>query len=137
MSAPAWRRQVGYLPAEPGWWEDRVGAHFDDWAKAEPMVTALGLPAACRDWDVARLSSGERQRLGMARALALDPKVMLLDEPTANLDEETTAAVERLIAARRAAGMGVIWVTHSTAQLRRVAQQHLELADGRLRKAAA
>ena len=137
MSAPAWRRQVGYLPAEPGWWDDRVGAHFEDWAKAAPMIAALGVPAESHDWEVVRLSTGERQRLGLARALALDPRVILLDEPTANLDDEATAAVEKLIAAQRAAGMGVVWVTHDSAQAQRVAQRRLLLTDGKLQDAAA
>ena len=47
VPAPAWRRLVAYVPAEPGWWADTVGGHFVDWAAAAPLAERLGLPAAC------------------------------------------------------------------------------------------
>ena len=85
------------------------------------------------DWSVARLSSGERQRLALLRVLANRPPVLLLDEPTANLDEATTARVEALLKDYRTLhGAGVLWVSHDPQQLRRVADRHLRIADGRL-----
>lgn len=132
MAAPDWRRRVIYVPAEPGWWADTVAAHFGDWPSAAAFVGALGLPAASGDWAVSRLSTGERQRLGLARALALRPRVLLLDEPTSGLDEQTTAAVERLIAEQRAEGLSVLWVTHDPAQARRVARRGYAIEAGRL-----
>ena len=60
MSAPAWRRQVIYLPAESGWWSDRVADHVSDWEAAILLLEALLLPPAARDWSVQRLSTGER-----------------------------------------------------------------------------
>ena len=132
MPAPDWRRRVAYLPAEPGWWAETVGAHFADWPAAEPLVEALGLPAASRDWPVARLSTGERQRLALVRALVQRPRVLLLDEPTAGLDETARDAVERLIAERLAEGAAALWVTHDAEQARRLARRCLRVEGGRV-----
>src|SRR3954463_11815254 len=82
MPAPAWRRRVTYLAAEPGWWSDTVQEHFASWDNALPLVQRLGLPDDCRPWPIQRLSTGERQRLGLVRALMLRSRVLLLDEPT-------------------------------------------------------
>jgi phosphate-transporting ATPase len=136
MPAPRWRRLVTYLPAEPGWWAETVGAHFADWPAAEPMVQALGLPPDSRDWPVLRLSTGERQRLALVRALVQRPRVLLLDEPTAGLDEETRSAVEALITARLSEGTAALWVTHDAEQARRLARRCLTIEDGRATEGA-
>ena len=136
MSAPEWRRLVTYLAAEPGWWADEVGEHFADWDPAAELAADLGLPADCRGWPVARLSTGERQRLALIRALVQSPKVLLLDEPTSGLDAEAGDAVERLIGRHLAAGGGAIWVTHDAAQAARVARKALYLEGGRVTEGA-
>jgi phosphate-transporting ATPase len=136
MSGPAWRRLVGYLPAEPGWWADRVGEHFTDWVAARPLVERLGLPDEARDWPLTRPSTGERMRLAIVRALAAQPKVLLLDEPTAALDAASVAIVEALIGERVAAGMAVLWVTHDAAQGERVAKRFLRVEAGQVREEA-
>lgn len=131
MPAPAWRRQVTYLAAEPGWWCDTVQEHFRDWDDALPLVTRLGLPAACGPWPIQRLSTGEKQRLGLVRALMLRSRVLLLDEPTSALDSTSAAAVERLISERISTGTSVVWSTHDDAQARRVGSRVLVMrADG-------
>jgi putative ABC transport system ATP-binding protein len=130
MPAPAWRRQVTYLAAEPGWWADTVQDHFKAWADAVPLVEKLGLASACGTWSVRRLSTGEKQRLGLVRALMLNSRVLLLDEPTSSLDAESTRAVETMIADRVSAGTGVIWITHDDAQARRVASRQLMMNGG-------
>src|SRR5699024_1230857 len=108
-----------------------VGAHLN--GSPDLDLEALGFGPEVRDWSVRRLSSGERQRLGLARAAALDPAVMLLDEPTANLDAETTVCVEHWLAARRRQkGMAMLWVTHNAAQVARVAQRGYRISAGRL-----
>lgn len=138
MPGPVWRRLVGYVPADAGWWADSVGEHFPDWPTAAPLAERLGLPTECQGWPVQRLSTGERQRLALARALATapgGPRVLLLDEPTAGLDEAAAAAAEGLVAEHRAKGTGVVWVTHDVMQAGRVAQRWLLLRDGRLEEA--
>lgn len=77
------------------------------------------------------LSGGEKQRLAMARALALNPEVLLLDEPTVSLDPASTAAVEALVATARGHGVKVILVTHDIGQARRLADDVVFLHRGR------
>ena len=130
MSGPEWRRQVGYLPAEPGWWADTVGEHFTDWAGAALIARDLGLPGEAKEWPIARLSTGERLRLALVRALMAAPRVLLLDEPTAALDPPSVAAVESLIAARLKEGL--LWVTHDLEQARRIAVRRLVVSDSQV-----
>jgi phosphate-transporting ATPase len=136
IPAPRWRSLVTYLAAEPGWWAERVAAHFPDWEAARPLVEALGLPADCGDWPIARLSTGERQRLALVRALWLEPRVLLLDEPTSGLDPDAAERVEAMIGERLAGGTAVVWVTHDRAQAARMARRCLEFANGGLRETA-
>ena len=134
MPGPLWRRRVAYLPAEPGWWAETVGGHYPDWNAAEPLALALGLPAECRDWPVSRLSTGERQRLALVRALVRKPKVLLLDEPTSGLDRDTGHAAETLVSRHLEAGGAVLWVTHDPAQAARVAARLLTVEAGVVRE---
>jgi tungstate transport system ATP-binding protein len=78
------------------------------------------------------LSGGEQQRLGIARAWALRPEVLLLDEPTASLDPRATRAVEAMIRAMDAAGTKIFMSTHDISQARRLAGEVLFLNRGRL-----
>ena len=134
MPGPEWRRLVGYLPAEPGWWADTVGDHFTSWAEAAVVARALGFTEDSEDWPIARLSTGERLRLALVRALMVGPKVLLLDEPTAALDPASVRAVEELISARVRAGLAVLWVTHDVEQASRVAVRRLIVSVGQVRE---
>ena len=134
MPAPAWRRRVTYLGAEPGWWADHVAEHFGDWPGARSLVEALGLPADSGDWPISRLSTGEKQRLALARSLLLEPQALLLDEPTSGLDPEAVERVEGIIRERLERGACALWVTHDRAQAERVARRSLEIEAGRLRE---
>ncbi len=78
------------------------------------------------------LSGGEQQRLCLARALSLDPEILFLDEPTANLDPASTLAIERLLIDAKSRGIKVIVVTHDVGQARRLAQDVTFLHHGRL-----
>lgn len=130
MSAPDWRCKVAYLPAESGWWADIVAAHFQ--APKGVDLTSLGLSEEAMGWDVARLSSGERQRLALLRLLEHQPEVLLLDEPTAPLDAANTALLEARLQQCLAKGVSVILVTHDPAQAARMASRHFVLAEGQL-----
>jgi putative ABC transport system ATP-binding protein len=83
--------------------------------------------------EASRLSVGEQQRVMLARALALEPEVLLLDEPTSALDETARAGVERTLAhlAGRS-GLSIVVVTHDRGQAERLAERIVELRDGRL-----
>ena len=78
------------------------------------------------------LSSGEQQRLALARAWALSPQVLFLDEPTANLDPTATRSVETMIDAFHALGTKIVMTTHDLGQARRLADEVLFLHRGRL-----
>jgi phosphate-transporting ATPase len=134
ISGPEWRRLVGYLPAEPGWWAVTVGEHFTDWTAAANTARDLGFPDDANGWPITRLSTGERLRLALVRALMVGPKVLLLDEPTAALDPASVEAVETLIAARVRAGVAVLWVTHDVQQAKRVAVRRLVVIGGQVRE---
>src|SRR6516225_1848733 len=134
IAAPEWRRLVGYVPAEPGWWADTVGEHFSEWAAAVAFVRDLGFPEEAKAWPIARLSTGERLRLALIRALIVRPKVLLLDEPTAALDPASVAAVESLITTRIEEGLAVLWVTHDAGQAKRIAHRLLVGEGGQVRE---
>jgi tungstate transport system ATP-binding protein len=78
------------------------------------------------------LSGGEQQRLALARAWAVEPEVLFLDEPTANLDPAATRAVEDIIARFRDEGMKIVMTTHDLGQAKRLADEVLFLNHGRL-----
>lgn len=78
------------------------------------------------------LSGGEAQRLALARALATDPEVLFLDEPTASLDPASVLAIEAIVADARHRGVRIIFVTHDMGQARRMADDVLFLHRGRI-----
>ena len=131
MAAPEWRRRVTLVPAEPGWWAPGVAAHFPSHG-ATVDVARLGLPSDVMRRAVAGLSTGERQRLALLRALARTPDVLLLDEPTSALDPASTAAVIDLLRETLAAGLAVIVVTHDVGVAERLGVRRYTMAAGRL-----
>ena len=135
MPAPAWRSQVVYQAAEPAWWEASAGEHFAPAQRGfvEEAMAALGLSTGLLDTEIGRLSTGERQRLALIRSLATQPRVLLLDEPTAALDPDSVARAESLLAARLEDGMAILIVTHSAEQARRMAHRIFRLEQGKLR----
>jgi ABC-type iron transport system FetAB ATPase subunit len=126
-----WRARVGLLPPESSWWLPRVKNHFQNGVPVP--LDHIGLSSDILEQPVARLSSGEKQRLALMRLLSNRPRVLLLDEPTANLDPVNTGLVETVITEyRRAQKAAVIWVSHDPEQVARVANRYYELRDGTL-----
>ena len=147
LSAPEWRRRVGLLPAESGWWDETVGAHFPapgqqtgvDPAGGEKqsdpidLLRQLGFDADVLAWAVSRLSTGERQRLALARLLANAPEALLLDEATANLDPSNRERVEAAVDDYRLHhSAAVLWVSHDPEQRARLSDRSLVIRDGQL-----
>jgi tungstate transport system ATP-binding protein len=94
------------------------------------LVDLAGRPARL-------LSGGEQQRLALARALARDPEILLLDEPTANLDPAATRAVEEIVLAAAQSGIKIVMASHDLGQVRRLAGEVVFLARGTLCERAA
>jgi tungstate transport system ATP-binding protein len=103
----------------------------DALSTAKEALAEVGLaPLARRPARV--LSGGEQQRLALARAWALHPEVLLLDEPTANLDPSATREIESIIRAFDAAGTKIIMSTHNLGQARRLGDEVIYLHQGRV-----
>lgn len=126
-----WRKWVGFLPAESAWWFDKVGDHFND--VNNPYLAKLNLSGDCLNWDVSRCSTGEKQRLAIARLLENKPKVLLLDEPTASLDSNSVNAVESLIKNYAIElDVPIIWVSHDPQQIKRLADRTFEIINNEI-----
>jgi putative ABC transport system ATP-binding protein len=102
-------------------------------AKVERALELAGLDAGYCAREAERLSVGEQQRVMLARALALEPEVLLLDEPTSALDEDARAGVEgTLLDLRERLSVSLVVVTHDREQAGRLAERVVELRDGRV-----
>ncbi len=132
MPAHVWRRSVRYVSSEPGWWTDtprQALATDGNETRIVKLLQAVGLETTLLDRDVSRLSTGERQRLAVVRALLDEPKVLLFDEPTAALDANNAALIEELIKYLKLSQHAILLVSHDPAQIDRLADKRLQLAD--------
>jgi tungstate transport system ATP-binding protein len=109
----------------------KTGDRPTDSTTVERLLDRVGL-AHLAGRPARRLSGGEQQRLALARALARDPEVLFLDEPTASLDPAATKAVEDIVAGAAAAGVKIVMATHDLGQARRLAGDIVFLVKGRL-----
>jgi tungstate transport system ATP-binding protein len=100
-------------------------------ARIAELIDLVGL-AGLGERPARRLSGGEQQRLALARALARDPDVLFLDEPTASLDPAATKAIEDLIRAIAGRGIKVVLSTHDLGQARRLAGEMVLMHRGRI-----
>jgi ABC-type methionine transport system ATPase subunit len=136
----ALRREVSLVPQLPALVEGTVhdnvaygprlaGHSFD----ARSCLELAGLDPDFEDRDAAKLSVGEQQRVMLARALALEPRVLLLDEPTSALDQAARDAVEgTLRRLRERTAISIVLVTHDVEQARRLADHVVRLDAGRV-----
>jgi putative ABC transport system ATP-binding protein len=126
-----------YVSAESGWWADRVKDHFPAAARSAvvALTDRLGLRADVLDATIQQLSTGEKQRLSLVRALLLNPPVLLLDEPTGPLDEESVRRVEALLQERMADGTSILLVTHDQDQATMLGHQRYRMVAGHLEPA--
>jgi len=128
--APDWRRLVAYLPSESGWWAETVASHMTDIPKAAAMAVKLGLTEDVVTWQINRLSTGEKQRLALIRALEQGPRALLLDEPTSGLDPATTERAETLIKETCDQGSCALIVSHDEAQAERLGARRYRMDAG-------
>lgn len=99
--------------------------------RARAALARVGLPELAHR-QARRCSGGEQQRIALARAWALEPQVLFLDEPTASLDPTSSREVERIIREIAAAGTKIVMTTHNLGQARRLAEEVIFLDGGRL-----
>lgn len=124
---------VGTVPKLVGWEPARI------WGRVDALLLEVGLePAEYRDRFPASLSGGQRQRVGVARALAAEPRILLLDEPFGALDPITRREMQELFVRLRARhGVTSVFVTHDVAEAMAVGSRIGLLHEGRLRVLAA
>lgn len=134
----ALRRRVGLVQQVPVALGDtvladlRVGTPALTRAAAGDLLARVGLPGDWLDRARSSLSGGEAQRCCLARALAVGPEVLLLDEPTAALDASAVGAVEEALAGLVSAGLTTVLVSHDLRQARRLADDVVLLEGGRV-----
>jgi putative ABC transport system ATP-binding protein len=135
LPPPQWRRRVAYLPAESRWWEATVAEHFGELDRER--FRKLGFEDDVGGWRIERLSSGEKQRLALLRLLANRPEVLLLDEPTANLDNANTRRVEAMVRDYlNQTGAACLWVSHDREQIGRLCDRRLDMTHDGVGEAA-
>jgi tungstate transport system ATP-binding protein len=102
-----------------------------DTVARDRILSTVGLQD-CAKQPARLLSGGEQQRLSLARALATEPDVLFLDEPTAHLDPASTAAIEDIVRVAHRAGTKIIFVSHDIGQARRLADEVIFMHRGRI-----
>jgi putative ABC transport system ATP-binding protein len=131
------RRTVGMVFQRPTLFEGTVrdnlaATHVEDAAAHEELLRSVGLDPGFLERDGGTLSGGEAQRVCLARALLMRPKVLVADEPTASLDDDSALTLEQLARQLADDGVPVLWVTHDLAQVERIADQRVALEAGRV-----
>jgi putative ABC transport system ATP-binding protein len=134
------RRKIGLVFQFPVIFQGNVRENLAFGAKLwgntvdiEALARDMGIPEKLLDADADQLSGGEKQRVCIARAIANQPEVLLLDEPTSSLDLRSAEKIEELLLAlRRDQNMTVLWVTHEKEQARRIGGRRFILWEGKL-----
>ncbi len=120
-------QNIAVVPRLLGWERPRISARVDE------LLELVGLPLAYRTRYPRQLSGGEQQRVGLARALAADPAIMLMDEPFGALDAITRARLQdELAGIQRQLRKTILFVTHDVDEALRLADKIIVLRDGAL-----
>jgi ABC-2 type transport system ATP-binding protein len=132
-TAGALRARIGFLTETPGLWdnltvEDNVRVYARLFGVTRPDLAAERMLQRFELWDrrgdrVALLSKGMKQKLALARALVHEPDIILLDEPTANLDPQTSRTVRDLLRDLRRQGRAIVISTHNLDEVERLADR--------------
>lgn len=132
------RHQIGMVFQRPTPFPGTVGDNLrvavDDIDRSGmvELLRRAELEGSFLDRDVSGLSGGEAQRMCLARTLAVEPSVVLMDEPTASLDEAPKRQLERLASRLVESGVMVLWVTHELAQAQRLGGHVVVVLEGRV-----
>ncbi len=135
------RRRVGMVSQRPVPFPGSVAGNLAvarpdaGTAQMREALTRVALDPGLLGQEARTLSGGELQRMCLARTLITQPETLLLDEPTSALDEEPELVFESTARALASQGFTVVWVTHDSAQARRVADRVYRLRGGRLARA--
>lgn len=142
-SMPHYRAQVAYLPQRPTMFEGSVEANLRrpfelrlhrgrafPSERARAALERLGRDDGFLDQSATELSGGEAQLVALLRVLLIEPRLLLLDEPSASLDDEATAALEALVDdwLSEQPGRAVVWTSHRRSQLARVSEREVALS---------
>lgn len=137
------RRKISYCPQTPIlfgntvednlWFPCRIRKTALNRERALTLLAGFQLDKEYLARDIQKLSGGEKQRVALVRTLLFEPSVLLLDEPTAALDEENARIVEEAVNGLNRGGVTVLWVTHSEEQSRKYAGRRLTIENGRVR----
>lgn len=127
-----WRRQITYVSAESGWWAKTVKEHFSNLELACYWLPRLNLKETLLDADVVQLSTGEKQRMALIRALSLQVRFLLLDEITSALDPKSVIVVEQCVKELQQQHIGILLVSHNMDQVQRLATTHYQLMTDKL-----
>ncbi len=139
---PSFRRQVVFVAQQPYLFQGTVrenlekpfrykhGSKNSPWDKISEWLEIFHLQASILKEEAPKLSQGEKQRVGLVRALSLEPKVLLLDEPTSALDPDAASSVEKTVRELcEQKGLAALVVTHDPDQLQRWCNRRITLTD--------
>lgn len=98
----------------------------------DDLLDQVALPKSIKDQEARSLSGGQKQRVSLARTLANNPDILLLDEVTASLDPHSSEGIEELIQTLHQNGKSILWVSHNLKQAKKVGQYTYVIANGKI-----